>query len=619
MKEKIFFDSNIFIYAADNESLFYTESVGIIKDFVQTGLFTCDLCLLEFYQVITDGRKTPNPLSPQKAIIYIDKMWNTPEIDVLNAHILDTLSEQEHQGNLIRYNITKYNLYDYLIAACLKRNGISQIATFNVKDFKKYPWLTVVDPRDTYSSLRSSPRPLPSASCSLPTIPYGRQSITEQDVAAVCKVLRSGWLTQGPMVPKFEKAVSEYCGAKHAVAMNSGTSALHVGCLALGVGPGDLVWTSPITFVASANCARYCGADVDFVDIDPRTYNMSPDRLGEKLKQAKSIGRLPKVVIPVHLTGQPCDMEAIHSLSQEYGFRIIEDACHAIGGRYKGEPIGNCHYSDITIFSFHPVKTITSAEGGMAVTNDPGLAQTMALLRTHGISREQGAGREEQGERHRIGSGADTLPRAPRSELRAPSSTPSAYYYEQIALGFNYRMTDVQAALGLSQLTRLDEFVEKRHALAQRYDHLLADLPVTTPWQHPDTYSGRHLYVIRLKLNEIEKTRDQVFENLRSAGIGVNLHYIPVYRQPDFARHCSVPRACPVEFTGRDSAVHPGVSADVSAADSTGAPCSEPPAPCFEAERYYAEAITLPLFPALSEADQDRVVRVLGECVRAPN
>ena len=423
-----------------------------------------------------------------------------------------------------------------------------------------------------------SPLPAPTlalqAPCSQPPapryLPYGRQSITEQDVAAVCKVLRPDWLTQGPTVPAFEKAVADYCGAKHAVAVNSGTSALHLACLALGVGPGDMVWTSPITFVASANCARYCGANVDFVDTDPRTYNLSPDRLAEKLKEAKAADHLPKVVIPVHLTGQPCDMESIYALSQEYGFRIIEDACHAIGGRYKDEPIGNCRYSDITVFSFHPVKTITTAEGGMAVTNAPELVQAMTLLRSHGITRESSKLKAE----------SSTKPSLP-----APCSLLPVYYYEQIALGFNYRMTDVQAALGLSQLTRLDEFVARRHALAQRYDHLLTDLPVITPWQRPDAYSGMHLYVIRLKLNEIQKTRDQVFDELRSSGIGVNLHYIPVYRQPDFAQLGEKPLR------------------------------TEPPAPSSllpalfpEAERYYGEAITLPLYPVMTNEDATHVV-----------
>ena len=381
-------------------------------------------------------------------------------------------------------------------------------------------------------------------------IPYGRQDISETDIQAVVDVLRSDFLTQGPAVPAFEKAVADYCGAGHAVTVNSATSALHIACLALGVGKGDVVWTSPITFVASANCALYCGADVDFVDIDPRTYNLSTERLAEKLAQAEKSGRLPKVVIPVHLCGQPCDMAGIHALSQRYGFKIIEDASHAIGGKYKGEPIGNCRYSDITVFSFHPVKIITTGEGGMALTNNENLAKRMQLLRSHGITREAG------------------------EMTHAPDGP---WYYQQIELGFNYRMTDLQAALGLSQMQRLGEFVTRRHVIAKRYEQLLSALPVITPWQHPDGYSGLHLYVIRLKLAEIGKTHRQVFEALRAAGIGVNLHYIPVHRQPYY------------EGLGFKAGL------------------------CPEAERYYAEAISLPMYPGLTEAQQGRVVAALTE------
>jgi UDP-4-amino-4,6-dideoxy-N-acetyl-beta-L-altrosamine transaminase len=381
-------------------------------------------------------------------------------------------------------------------------------------------------------------------------IPYGRQEISEADIKAVVAVLRSDWLTQGPAVPAFENSVAGYCGAKHAVAVNSGTSALHLACLALGVGPGDRVWTSAITFAASANCALYCGAQAEFVDIDPRTYNMSVGALAAKLEQAKRAGVLPKAVIPVHLCGQPCDLAAIRELSRQYGFRIIEDASHAIGARYRGEPVGNCAHSDIAVFSFHPVKVITTAEGGMAVTNDAALAKRMRLLRTHGITRDA-------------------------EDIVHEADGP--WYYEQIELGFNYRMTDVQAALGSSQLVRLDERVAARNRLAARYDTLLADLPVVTPWQHPDGVSARHLYVVRLKLKEMRRSHREVFEAMRRAGIGVNLHYIPVYRQPYYAKL--------------------GASGDG----------------CAEAERYYAEALTLPLYPGLTEAQQDRVVRALRE------
>ena len=383
-------------------------------------------------------------------------------------------------------------------------------------------------------------------------IPYGRQEITEEDVEAVVAVLRSDFLTQGPMVPRFEQAIADYCGTGHAVAVNSATSALHIACQALGLGPGDWLWTSPITFVASANCALYCGAQVDFVDIDPHTYNLCPRTLERKLVEAKAAGRLPKVVVPVHLCGQPCDMSAIHRLSREYGFRIIEDASHAIGGRYQGEPIGNCRYSDITVFSFHPVKIITTAEGGMALTQDAELANKMALLRSHGITRD---------------------PAQMTHEADGP------WYYQQIELGFNYRMTELQAALGVSQMARLDDYVARRHQLAKRYDALLAGLPVTRPWQHPDSYSGLHLYVVRLQLDQIGINHRQVFESLREQGIGVNLHYIPVHTQPYYQR--------------------------------MGFKAGDYPA----AERYYAEAISLPMYPTMTHAQQDAVVAALASAL----
>lgn len=381
-------------------------------------------------------------------------------------------------------------------------------------------------------------------------IPYGRQDITPEDIAAVEAVLRSDFLTQGPAVPGFEQALAAYCGAARGVAMNSATSALHVACLALGLGPGDCLWTSPNTFVASANCGLYCGAEVDFVDTDPATYNMSVAALEARLVAAAAEGRLPKVVIPVHFAGQSCEMRAIHALGQQYGFRIIEDASHAVGATYLGEPVGNCRYSDITIFSFHPVKIITTAEGGMAMTNDPALAERMERLRSHGITRD---------------------PAAMAWDSEGP------WYYQQVELGYNYRITDLQAALGHSQLARLDDYVARRHAIAARYDAALAGLPLTTPWQHPDSRSALHLYPIRL---HDAARRREVFEALRAAGIGVNVHYIPVHTQPHYHRLGFRPGDFP------------------------------------EAERYYAGAISLPMFPTLTPAQQDEVVaalaRVLG-------
>ncbi len=340
-------------------------------------------------------------------------------------------------------------------------------------------------------------------------IRYGQQDITQADIDAVIDVLKSVNLTQGPTISQFEQSVIAHTGAKHAVAVSNATAALHIACLALDLGPGDWLWTTPNTFVASANCGLYCGAQVDFVDTDPRTYNVCPVKLEEKLIASEKAGKLPKIVVPVHLTGQPCDMVAIHALGQKYGFKIIEDASHAIGGQYKGEPIGNGRYSDITVFSFHPVKIITTAEGGMAMTNSAELATRLGLLRSHGITRDA-------------------------QLMTEPMHGP--WYYQQVALGFNYRMTDMQAALGVSQMTRLVDYVKRRHAIAQKYKVLLSDLPLTLPWQHPDSYSAYHLYVIRLQLDKINTTHLQVFEALRAKDIMVNLHYIPVHTQPHYQK-----------------------------------------------------------------------------------
>lgn len=385
-------------------------------------------------------------------------------------------------------------------------------------------------------------------------IPYGRQNITEDDLQAVLQVLKSDWLTQGPNIAEFEAQVAAYCGTRFAVAVMNATAALHIACKALDVGSGDIVWTSPNTFLASANCALFCGAEIDFVDICPKTYNMSVAALTQKLQQAKIQNKLPKVVIPVDFAGQSCDMRAIKKLADAYGFKIIEDASHAIGGRYLDVPVGSCQYSDITIFSFHPVKIMTTGEGGMALTNDQALANKMALLRSHGMTRDQ-------------------------EFLTQESQGP--WYYEQIDLGFNYRITDLQCALGLSQLKRIDDFVTRRHTLVARYNEKLAKLPLILPEVDLHCYSAFHLYVVQVELDKIQSTRKEVFEYLRRENIGVNVHYIPVHLQPYYRQF------------GFKTGDFP------------------------EAERYYQRALTLPLYYGLSEAEQDYVVLKLHEALHA--
>jgi UDP-4-amino-4,6-dideoxy-N-acetyl-beta-L-altrosamine transaminase len=407
-------------------------------------------------------------------------------------------------------------------------------------------------------------------------IPYGRQDISQADIDAVIEVLRSDFLTQGPMVPRFEETVANYCGAKHAVAVNSATSALHIACLALDLGPGDWVWTSPNTFVASANCARYCGAQVDFVDIDPRTYNMSADALAAKLAQAEKTGHLPKIVIPVHFAGQTCDMPAIHALSQRYGFKIIEDASHAIGASYadttffsaviasseatrqsmKQIKVGSCTHSDITIFSFHPVKIITTGEGGMAVTNNDELATRMRRLRTHGITSD--------------------------NTLMQPRPDNEIWNYQQIELGFNYRMTDIQAALGLSQMTRLDDCVSRRHEIAKLYDRELQSLPLTIPYQATGNYSSYHLYPIRINEAQGGKTQRQLYDALWQHGVAANLHYIPVHRHPYYES---------LGFKEGDFS---------------------------EAEQFHREVISLPIYPTLWDVKQRIVILAVCDALASP-
>lgn len=379
-------------------------------------------------------------------------------------------------------------------------------------------------------------------------IPYGRQNISEEDIAAVCAVLRSDFLTQGPAIERFERKVAEHCGAPHAIAVSNATAALHIACMALGVGAGDSVWTSPNTFVASANCARYCGADVDFVDIDPVSWNMSVPQFAQRLAQAAAAGKLPRAVIPVHFSGQSCDMEGIGRLAREYGVAVIEDASHAIGASFDGLPVGSCQHSDCTVFSFHPVKIVTTGEGGVIVTHSDDLAASLRRLRSHGITRDPAL-------------------------MGEPDAGP--WHYEQIELGYNYRMTDIQAVLGESQMGRLEPFVLRRRELARRYSALLAELPLQLPLQDARTASSWHLYVVRLRLDAIGCSHREVFEAMRSAGIGVNLHYIPVHLQPYYRKLGFAPGYCP------------------------------------EAERYHSEAITLPLYPDLSEADQDYIVATL--------
>jgi UDP-4-amino-4,6-dideoxy-N-acetyl-beta-L-altrosamine transaminase len=383
-------------------------------------------------------------------------------------------------------------------------------------------------------------------------IPYGKQQITEDDIQAVSKVLRSDYITQGPVVPLFEDAIAKYCSGREAVAVNSATSALHVACLALNIGKDDIVWTTPITFLATANCARYCGAKVDFVDINPDTFNISTDRLEEKLEIAKANCVLPKVLIVTHLCGQPCEMARIANLGEKYGFRIIEDASHAIGSKYQESSTGSCLYSDITVFSFHPVKHITTGEGGMALTNDIKIAKRMRLLRSHGMTRDT-------------------------SDMINVST--DGWYYEQIELGFNYRMTDIQAALGLSQLNRLGQFIDKRRKIADRYSQQLKNLPIKPQINIPESYNSYHLYVVRLLPNRMAKNRTEVFQSLRDLGIGVNVHYIPVYLQPYYKK----------------LGFHEGY--------------------CEEAEKYYSEAVSFPLYPDLSEDDQLKVINAVKEVI----
>jgi UDP-4-amino-4,6-dideoxy-N-acetyl-beta-L-altrosamine transaminase len=381
-------------------------------------------------------------------------------------------------------------------------------------------------------------------------INYGGQDINQSDIDSVINVLKSEFLTQGPQVPLFEKQVAKYCDVRYGVAVNSATSALHIACLALGLKEDDWIWTSPNSFVASANCGLYCGAKIDFVDIDSKTYNMSVDELENKLIIAKKDNKLPKIVIPVHFAGQSCNMKKIYSLSQEYGFRIIEDASHAIGGKFLKKQVGNCQYSDITVFSFHPVKIITTAEGGMAVTNSKNFLRKMQLYRSHGISRDK-----------------SLMTKEPDGD----------WYYQQINLGFNYRMNELQAALGLNQMQRLDEFVSKRHNLQERYDSFLGYFPLKMPYQDKDSYSSLHLYPIQIDLNRVSKDRNEIYNELRNKGVGVNVHYIPIHTQPYFSKF------------GFKEGDFPN------------------------SENYYQNAISLPLFHHMTIKQQDFIISAIDK------
>lgn len=384
-------------------------------------------------------------------------------------------------------------------------------------------------------------------------IPYGKQDINDEDVKAVIDILKSDFITMGPTVTRFEKAIAEHCGAKFGVSSNSATSALHIACLALGVGAGDTVWVAAITFAATANCAVYCGAEVDFIDVGLSDYNMDVGVLKQKLEVAKSIGKLPKVVIPVHLAGHSCDMESIHQLSLQYGFKILEDASHAIGGKYQNRPVGSCQYSDITVFSFHPVKIITTAEGGMAVTNNKSLEEQMRLARSHGITSEP-----------------DKMVGMPDDEI---------WNYQQVQLGFNYRLTDLQAALGLSQLERLDDFVKKRNEIAKIYNDAFMRLPVITPGQNDKVYSSFHLYIIRIEGAQGKINQRQLYKILQDSKINCNLHYIPVYRHPYY--------------------------------QAKGFKQNH----CLNAETYFKEALSIPMFPTLSEEEQEYVIGTIKNAV----
>ena len=486
-----------------------------------------------------------NPILVSELADAVNKLIDKKCVGIYNVVSKETISKLDF-GHLLA---KEFNLDDKLIQASMLSSRKELVdrplnMTLSIKKLNS-EGIFVKSLEEQISDLKKQQPKLNHGLINKKIIPYGRQNISEKDVQEVVKVLKSDYLTQGPVTVKFEKAIASYTKSDFGVSVSSATAALHISCLALGLKKDDIVWTSPITFVASANCAVYCGAKVDFVDIDHKTYNISVKALTEKLEVAKVQNKLPKIIIPVHLSGQSCDMLAIHKLSKKYNFKIIEDASHGIGGKYNGESIGNCKYSDITVFSFHPVKIITTGEGGMCTTNDPKIANRLCLFRSHGITRHE-------------------------NEMTKKSDGP--WYYQQIELGFNYRMTDINAALGLSQLDRLDEFISKRHAIALKYDIAFADKPIITPYQHQDNYSSYHLYIIRIKNLSEGLNKLNLFTTLREAGILVNLHYIPVYQQPFY------------EEIGYNNEDYP------------------------ESEKYYEEALSMPIHTLLKDDEQDFVI-----------
>ena len=383
-------------------------------------------------------------------------------------------------------------------------------------------------------------------------IPYAKQDISDEDIDSVIEVLKSDFLTQGNKVPLFEDIISERVGAKYALAANSATSCLYLSCLSLGLSKEDILWTSPITYVASANCALYCGAEVDFVDIDPLTWNISVEILEEKLKTARKIKKVPKILVLVHLAGNPCDLQKVFDLSKEYGFSIIEDASHALGSKYSGEHIGSSVYSDISVFSFHPVKNITTGEGGMILTNNQKLSEKIHLYRSHGITR-------------------DTKKMINKEE--------GLWYYEQLLLGFNFRMSDIHAALGISQMNSLDKFISIRNELSQIYTEELKGLPLTIQRVRKEDLSAWHIFVIRLKLSELKLSRLEIYNSLRNKGIGVNVHYIPVHLHPFYKN------------LGFNKGDFPN------------------------SENYYDGAITIPMFTKLKKKEIKYVIQALKESI----